>query len=242
MWIGSTDELSASFIALNVAEALPTGLREPIARDAPALTVVERVNTRIVFSSAGLAADMQGEYACMLAPGGRRNIISESWLKTLGIAADKLSLQLRWPDGQWCSFTEENGLFFVWAAMAPIPEGAEASTATVSAHDQRLVWAVRLGVNSEELVRADEASTGLNVGRMTKATAEIIDSDEFRKRQRRGASRPPAGHPSTEEPSAQGSGSSSTDSASTARRPQATARYTKCTPSTSTPTSATRSG
>lgn len=189
---GANVNMTANDKARECGEVAPAHIEVTgIVRDGPKVDVEEMISARIQFTRDGLYADMTGDSACMLAPGTRRNILCEGWLKKHGIAACKLSLRLIWPDGRWTPLLEEQELYYIWADIVPIPSDGEASTATVSAHDQRLIWAARLGVNSEELMRAADASTGLNLGRMSKAAAELIDNDEFRKRQT--SRRKPAG-------------------------------------------------
>jgi len=123
-------------------------------------------------------------------PGGKKDILSESaLLDTYEIEARKHLPRLIFRDGSEVAMIRENGLFYVWvefnglveAAAAPKPTAEataapESNSALPSSTDEALLWAARLGTDTNGLACTSRAVRGVNVDKLSAAVRDAVNS------------------------------------------------------------------
>ena len=117
--------------------------------------------------------------------GARRTLLPESWLlKQHGIEVLKKEMILRWADGHSTPIYEDNELYFIDVELIPphqVERARPEASLAVRADELAMLWAARLGVNADKLVKVSNAVHGIGISSVARATAELIDADIFRR-------------------------------------------------------------
>ena len=113
----------------------------------------------------------------LFTPNGSKNILSESvLLDDFGIECPKNPPRLTFPDGSPdVPMQRINGLYYVDVNFGA-PAAACYST-SIKADDRAILWAARLGLDADGLIRTSKATHGLSLDKLSTSQREAVNSD-----------------------------------------------------------------